>query len=80
MISRLLCFPETSWTEEELEGYIRQIAEERGLKLTKATQPLRVALTGRTISPSVFDIMHVLGKDNTLERLQATFINRGTFS
>jgi glutamyl-tRNA synthetase len=80
MISRLLCFPETSWTKEELEGYIRQIAEERSLKLAKATQPLRVALTGRTISPSIFDIMHVLGKDKTLERLQATFIKKGNFS
>ncbi|OJW51072.1 MAG: glutamate--tRNA ligase [Alphaproteobacteria bacterium 41-28] len=71
MGSRLPCFPETSWTEVGLEDYIRQIAEERELKLTKATQPLRAALTGKTVSPSVFDIMHVLGKDKTLERLYA---------
>lgn len=72
MGSRLSCFPESSWTELGLEEYIRQIAEERELKLTKATQPLRVALTGKTVSPSVFDIMHVLGKNETLERLQAS--------
>ncbi len=80
MLSRLLCFPETSWTEVGLEDYIRQVAMERDLKLTKATQPLRVALTGKTVSPSVFDLMHVLGKDKTIERLQATFINKGNFS
>ncbi|HUX79781.1 MAG TPA: glutamate--tRNA ligase, partial [Alphaproteobacteria bacterium] len=80
MLSRLLCFPETSWTELGLEDYIRTIAGERSLNLTKATQPLRAALVGKTVSPSVFDVMHVLGKDRTIERLQAIFINRKDFS
>ncbi len=71
MESRLSCFPEDSWTEAKLEEYIRGIAEERELTLTKATQPLRAALTGKNVSPSVFDIMYVLGKDKTLERVRA---------
>jgi len=66
----LKAFPEVSWSESQLENYIREIAEENNLSLGKVAQPLRAALTGRSVSPSVFEIMHVLGKDKTLERLQ----------
>lgn len=58
-----------SWTEEHLEQHLRAFAETHDIKLGKLAQPLRAALTGSTISPSVFDIMHVLGKDRTMERL-----------
>jgi glutamyl-tRNA synthetase len=64
----LEALPESSWTESQLENYAREIAEEKEIKLGKMAQPLRVALTGTTVSPSVFEIMHVLGKDKTLER------------
>lgn len=67
----LEAFPETSWSEEQLENRLREFAEEKGLKLGKLAQPLRAALTGKSISPSVFDIMHVLGKDQTLKRLRS---------
>jgi glutamyl-tRNA synthetase len=40
-----------------------------GLKLGKVAQPLRAALTGRTISPGIFEVMVLLGKDETLARL-----------
>jgi glutamyl-tRNA synthetase len=63
-------FPESSWTEEQLENHMRDFAETHDVKLGKLAQPLRAALTGSTVSPSVFDIMHVLGKDKTLERLK----------
>lgn len=66
----LSAFPETSWSEEQLENLMRDLAEEQGLKLGKLAQPLRAALTGKNISPSVFEIMHVFGKDRTLERLK----------
>ncbi|MBS0271441.1 MAG: glutamate--tRNA ligase [Proteobacteria bacterium] len=66
----LSSLPEISWTEAQLENYAREIAEENNLKLGKIAQPLRAALTGKTVSPSVFEIMHVLGKDKTLERLK----------
>ncbi|MEM9792032.1 MAG: glutamate--tRNA ligase [Pseudomonadota bacterium] len=58
-----------SWTAEGLTELTRQFAEEEGLKLGKVAQPLRAALTGRTVSPSVFDVMAVIGKTETLARL-----------
>ena len=58
-----------SWEQHILEAEIREFAEQEGLKLGKVAQPLRAALTGRTISPSVFDVMGVIGKEETLARL-----------
>ncbi|MGG7567937.1 glutamate--tRNA ligase [Rhodovulum sp. DZ06] len=60
----------SSWQAEELEGTVRDFAEDQGLKLGKVAQPLRAALTGRAVSPGVFDVMAVLGRDITLERLE----------
>ncbi len=62
------------FTEAGLEAILRQYAEKTGLKLGSLAQPLRVALTGSTISPSVFEIMEVLGKEESLKRLN-TFVN-----
>ncbi len=69
MTKHLIEFPEVSWTESELHAMIQEVAENNGIKLGKAAQPLRAALTGKTISPSVFEILHVLGKDESLKRL-----------
>lgn len=57
------------WTGESLESVVRDFAEAEQLKLGKVAQPLRAALTGRTVSPGVFDVMRVLGRDETLARL-----------
>lgn len=62
----------TDWTAEPIEARIREFAESDGLKLGKVAQPLRAALTGTTVSPSIFDVMAALGKDETLARLQET--------
>jgi len=70
IIDVLQAIPDTSWTEEGLETHMRDLAEQKGIKLGKIAQPLRAALTGKSVSPSVFEIMHVFGKDRTLERLQ----------
>jgi len=70
MESHLSSFPDTTWTESSLESSARSLADEQNLKLGKIAQPLRAALTGKSVSPSVFDIMHVLGKDKSLERLR----------
>ena len=59
-----------AWTAEALEKAVRQIAESEELKLGKVAQPLRAALTGRTVSPGVFDVMRVLGREETLLRLE----------
>ncbi len=58
------------WTHEGLEACLRDFAETENLKLGKIAQPLRAALTGRTVSPSVFEMMALLGKDETIGRLQ----------
>lgn len=58
-----------SWTREELEAAVLQVATAHGLGLGKIAAPLRAALAGRTATPSVFDMMLVLGKDETVARL-----------
>ncbi len=58
-----------SWGRDTLEQAVSEFAEARGTKLGKLAQPLRAALAGRTVSPSVFDMMLVLGRDETLLRL-----------
>ena len=60
----------TDWTEQGLEDLFRQYADQHQTKLGLLAQPMRVALTGSTISPSIFDIMVVLGRDKTLERFK----------
>ncbi|MCL4144322.1 UNVERIFIED_CONTAM: hypothetical protein GTU68_017741 [Idotea baltica] len=57
------------WSTEELETITKAFAEERATKLGKIAQPLRAALTGRTISPGIYDVMVTLGRDETLARL-----------
>jgi len=59
----------TEWTAETTEATVRLFAEEAGLKLGQAAQPLRAALTGRSTSPGLFDVMVVLGRDECLARL-----------
>lgn len=58
------------WTAAALEAVVRTFSEETGAKLGKVAQPLRAALTGRTVSPPVFDVMAVLGRDEALGRLR----------
>jgi glutamyl-tRNA synthetase len=58
------------WTPEAIEGAVRVHAEALGAKLGQVAQPLRAALTGRATSPGIFDVMVVLGRDETLARLR----------
>jgi glutamyl-tRNA synthetase len=60
---------DASWTHEGLEACLRDFAQAEDLKLGKIAQPLRAALTGRTVSPSVFEMMELLGKEETIGRL-----------
>ena len=57
------------WTAQSTEAVVRIFAEEAGLKLGQAAQPLRAALTGRSTSPGLFDVMAVLGKAECIARL-----------
>jgi glutamyl-tRNA synthetase len=57
------------WSAETTEQAVRAFAEGKGLKLGSVAQPLRAALTGRTTSPPIFDVLAVLGKSESLGRL-----------
>jgi glutamyl-tRNA synthetase len=57
------------WDTASVEAAIREVAETEGVKLGKLAQPLRAALTGRTTSPGIFDVLALLGKDESLARI-----------
>jgi glutamyl-tRNA synthetase len=54
----------------DMEQAFRDLAEELGLKLGGVAQPVRVALTGRTYSPGIFEVMAILGREQVLSRLE----------
>jgi glutamyl-tRNA synthetase len=58
------------WNHDSTEATIKTVAEEAGLKLGKVAQPLRAALTGRTTSPGIFDVLVLLGQGETLARIE----------
>ncbi|SHE75424.1 glutamyl-tRNA synthetase [Litoreibacter ascidiaceicola] len=58
-----------SWNREALEQTVMEFAEAQDLKFGKLAGPLRVVLSGRAVSPSVFDMMMIIGRDETLARL-----------
>jgi len=57
------------WEPTALEAAIREVAETSGVKLGKLAQPLRAALTGSTTSPGIFDVLALLGRDESLARI-----------
>jgi glutamyl-tRNA synthetase len=62
---------ENDWTSEALEATTKALAEEQGLGLGKLAQPMRAALTGTTTSPGIFDVLVLLGREESLARLDA---------
>lgn len=58
-------------TAQGFEDLLRRLAEEKGVKLGAIAQPLRVALTGQTASPGLFEIMDILGPEKTWKRIEA---------
>ena len=59
-----------SWTKDALESLLSDAAAAHGLGFGKIAAPLRAALAGRTVTPSVYDMMLVIGRDETVARLQ----------
>ena len=57
------------WSVPAIDAAVRALAEVHGLKLGKVAQPLRVALTGRTVSPGIFEVMVLIGKKESLARI-----------
>ena len=58
-----------TFSREEWEESFKKLVEEEGMKMGQLAQPVRVALTGRTASPGLFEVMSVLGRERTLLRL-----------
>ncbi len=58
------------YTQENLENIFKAIMEETGLKFGKIAQPLRVAVTGTTVSPGIFEMLLALGKEKTVARIK----------
>jgi glutamyl-tRNA synthetase len=60
-----------NWGEQQIEAAIRRFIEAQGVKLGQVAQPLRVAITGSTASPGIFEVLAILGPAETRTRLQA---------
>jgi glutamyl-tRNA synthetase len=60
------------FTEQGIEEMLRSLANQHNVGLGKVAQPLRVAITGSTVSPPIFDSVQLLGKQNTLARIDIT--------
>lgn len=58
------------WSVPAIDAAMRALAEAKGLKLGKLAQPLRAALTGRTVSPGIFEVMVLIGRDESMARLE----------
>jgi len=67
---RLAALPQ--WTHDGIEGAIRTLAEELGIKPAALIHPSRMAVSGRTVGPSLFELLEVLGRDRVLRRMQKT--------
>jgi glutamyl-tRNA synthetase len=72
-IARFAALPE--WTVEELEKVVRDVTEELGVDFAKVIHPTRVAVTGRTVGPGLFETLWALGRERTLQRLESV-LNR----
>jgi glutamyl-tRNA synthetase len=68
LLPRLEALP--SWKPEALEAEVRAFAGETGRKLGKVAQPLRAALTGKSTSPGIFDVLEMLGREESLARIR----------
>jgi glutamyl-tRNA synthetase len=58
------------WTSETTEQAVRAFAQRTGMKLGQIAQPLRAALTGRTTSPPIFEVLSILGRSESLARIE----------
>jgi glutamyl-tRNA synthetase len=67
----------TEWVDVALENAVRAVAEEAGIGLGKVAQPLRAALTGRTTSPGIFDVLVLLGREESLARIGDALTDQG---
>jgi glutamyl-tRNA synthetase len=67
----IVAYETVTWTAESLLASLRAVGEDLGLSLRKAQAPVRVALTGRSVGPPLFESLEVLGRERSLARLRA---------
>ncbi|WP_415643224.1 glutamate--tRNA ligase [Sphingomonas antarctica] len=72
--------PVLDWTAENLEPPIKQVAETAGIGLGKVAQPLRAALTGRSTSPGIYDVLALLGREESFGRLDDSLNRRNAIA
>ena len=65
------------WDAESLKAVLERIGTSHGIKLGKAQAPVRVAVTGRSVGPPLFESLEVLGRDETIRRLDAAVARLG---
>jgi glutamyl-tRNA synthetase len=66
----IACYGDARWDTDELHRLTAALADQHGLKLAKAQAPIRAAVTGRSVGPPLFESLHLLGRERTLERLE----------
>jgi len=66
--------PLADFSVPEIEGIFREITERHGIKLGNLAQPVRVAVTGGTESPGIFEVLEVMGKEKTMRRLDKAIL------
>ncbi len=71
LAAALPALEQSDWTAQGLEAGIRALATERAMKLGTLAQPLRAAVTGKATSPPIFEMMAVLGREESLRRIRA---------
>ncbi len=65
-----------AWTQKSLEALIQQVCEQQSVGMGKVAQPIRVAVSGNTVSPGIGDTLVLLGKDKTVARIQRCLSRR----
>ncbi len=60
----------TDWTEESIAHSITGVMEHYDVKMLKVAQPLRIAMTGTAVSPGIYEVLAILGKDTVIKRIQ----------
>ena len=69
-------FKTCEWKAESLKGVVDKVGEQNSLKLGKLQAPLRVAVTGRSVGPPLFEPIEVLGREVTLKRIDAVLVKK----
>ena len=66
-----------AWTHKSLEAVITGVCDSQAVGMGKVAQPIRVAVSGGTISPAIYDTLVLLGKTRTLNRIRRALTERG---